>query len=236
MTQNEPCENPRSTRSTIAARIWLASAALLVACAAMQVFASNASACSYPAESPVSIKMENSDQVFSGRVASIEEYRTTWFSDEREAIVEFRVSEVWKGQAYERMFVKQYRNIPSAFRTFFEFSYHGCDNGGGSFTERGRYLVFVRDGVAYVGNTGASSKPYESAVKDGDIAELGAGVTPEPGTISPMPKANRLLPFKLPFWISGRNIFYAMLAAAAILCFSVAGVGVYRHMRGQTRY
>lgn len=96
--------------------------------------------------------------------------------------------------------------------------------------------MFVQEGVAYVGNTGASSKTYGSSEKDGDIAELGAGVTPEPGTISPMPKANRLLPFKIPFWISGRNIFYAMLAAAAILCFSVAGVGVYRHMRGQTRY
>ena len=96
--------------------------------------------------------------------------------------------------------------------------------------------MFAQKGVTSLGGVVPFSKSYESAEKDGDIAELGAGVTPEPGTISPMPKANRLLPFKLPFWISGRNIFYAMLAAAAILCFSVAGVGVYRHMRGQTHY
>ena len=234
MTQNEPCENPCSTRSTIAARVWLASAALLVACAAMQAFASDASACSYPSELPLSAKLEQSDQVFSGRVASIDDYKTTWFSNDREAIVEFSVGKVWKGQAYERMFVKQHRIIPDSS---FPARISTCNDGGEpSFNEGWRYLVFAQEGVTSLGGVVPFSKSYGSAEKDGDIAELGAGVTPEPGTISPMPKANRLLPFKLPFWVSGRNIFYAMLAAAAILCFSVAGVGVYRHMRGQTRY
>ena len=191
MTQNEPCENPCSTRSTIAARMWLASAALLVACAAMQVFASNASACICPG---TKTKLELSDQVFSGSVASIDEYRTKWFSNEREAIVEFRVSKVWKGQAYERTFVKQHRIIQSfSFPAYI----HGCGNGVGSFIEGYRYLVFVQEGIASTYPC-ASSKSYGSAEKDGDIAELGAGATPEPGTISPMPKANRLLPFKLP--------------------------------------
>lgn len=91
--------------------------------------------------------------------------------------------------------------------------------------------MFVQEGVASVDDTGASSKSYEGAVRDGDIAELGAGVAPEPGTVSLMPKANRL-----PFWPQGRNIFYAMLAALAVLCFAVAGVGVYRHLHGQTRF
>ena len=144
------------------------------------------------------------------------------------------VGKVWKGQAYEQMFIKQYRNILSAFRSFLQFGCHGCVNVLGSFIEGDRYLMFVQEGVAYVGNTSASSKPYGSAEKDGDIVELGAGVMPEPGTISPMPKANRLLPFKLPFWLAGEissmlcwrrwQFCASLLRALALGCIAICAV------------
>ena len=228
--QHIPQPHTPPTPSACAIHLWLAFAALLVACAAMQVFASGASACSWPPELPVSIKMEQSDQVFSGRVESIDEYRAKWFSNDREAIVEFRVGKVWKGQAYERMFVKQHRRIPS---TSFFAPRDNCNTGGEpSFSNGQRYLVFAQEGITSLGEGVPFSKSYGSAVEDGDIAELGAGVTPDPGTISPVPKANR----RPLFWLRSRNTFYAMLAATATLCFSISSVGIYRHMRGQTRY
>ena len=149
-------------------------------CGGAHISAREAYACSYPAPPPMTQVLEGADLAFVGEVISIDrqeiksdDYRT--FED----IIEFRTSEVWKGEPYETMFVKRTWLLtpPSPSSS--------CPPDP-SFAKGARYIVFVWNGRTHL-SVNSPTQQFSYTLED-EIASLGAGKTPIPGSVSPIPE------------------------------------------------
>ena len=165
---------------------------------ALHTLAGKAYACSAPAI-PLEVRIENSDSIFSGRVVSIDSLIVN--SDKRqrevesfmarsgvdgdvavrsfEAIVEFRVTEVWKGELYETMY---FRSAWEQIRTPIPMP---CPPTFHSYVTGETYLVFARGGQANIGSS-TTTRLMESATSL--LEELGTSKLPNPGTVGPIPE------------------------------------------------
>ena len=140
-------------------------------------------------------ELENANTVFRGEVFSIDSQdiviKDGWSGhtdDWVEDIVEFRVSEIWKGELYETIFVKtkwlkDYKLRPSS----------SCGSVGPSFRRGKEYLVFVYDDRAdtFFCSMSAPIDEYEETQEK--IAELGDGEQPIPGLVGPIPIRDSIL-------------------------------------------
>ena len=127
-------------------------------------------ACSCVTPGPPSAALAGSAAVFRGKVVSIREFDRgdgIWGSADP-TTVEFDVKTVWKGPNYETLYLTTARSESSC---------------GFSFIEGIEYVVYSRDGatVSLCSRTRALSKAAD------DLAELGQGQAPAPGTIAPTP-------------------------------------------------
>ncbi len=128
-------------------------------------------------------ELRRADAVFRGKVISIDR-RNIEKDDGRggpwyvgEDIVEFSASQIWKGEPYETIYVKSIWNRRMT----------SCGGGGPFFTDRdgyNEYLVFVYDDRAHTGLC-ALSAHVDHAQEE--LAELGDGERPIPGSVGPIP-------------------------------------------------
>ena len=129
---------------------------------------SNACSCIDPG--PPSAAMAGSAAVFRGKVVSIREFDRgdgSWGTDDP-TTVEFDVKTVWKGPNHQTLYLTTARSGASCGFTFIEGT---------------EYVVYSRDGatVSLCSRTRALSEAAD------DLAELGEGQTPAPGTVAPTP-------------------------------------------------
>ena len=139
--------------------------------------------------------LEYADAVFRGEVISIESQdiviKGGWSGhteDQVEDMVEFRVSEIWKGELYETTFVKtkwlkEYKLIPSS----------SCGSMSPSFRRGKEYLVFVYDDRADTFFCSMSVLIDEYEETQERLAELGEGDLPIPGLVGPVPIRDSVL-------------------------------------------
>ena len=168
----------------IRSAIWLALAALIVG-AAFHAFTPTASACMCPSLTPEE-ELEQADTVFLGELVSIR--RIGQFPRDSDDlftqlldVLEFKVSEIWKGHPYETMYVHTYP------RDWDENIYLGgtCEGGylfwGG---EGERFIVFVSDDRVDLSLCGSSEHGSQAR---NYFAVYGKGRAPEPESVAPMP-------------------------------------------------
>ena len=165
--------------------IWLATAALIVG-AAFHAFTTKASACSCKASTPEG-ELEQADAVFLGELVSIRRIgqfprnsddHYTAFVD----VLEFKVSEIWKGHPHETIYVHTY---PRAYDKNVYVSSASCNGGYLFWGEEGeRFVVFVSDGSVGLGYCEKST--HESKALN-YFAVYGKGRPPEPESVAPMP-------------------------------------------------
>ena len=168
----------------IRSAIWLALAALIVG-AAFHAFTPTASACMCPSLTPEE-ELEQADTVFLGELVSIR--RIGQFPRDSDDlftqlldVLEFKVSEIWKGHPYETMYVHTYP------RDWDENIHLGgtCEGGylfwGG---EGERFIVFVSDDRVDLGLCGSSEHGSQAR---NYFAVYGVGRPPEPGSVGPIP-------------------------------------------------
>lgn len=122
-------------------------------------------ACSCVTPGSPSEETATSAAVFMGRVVSVRE------SNRDSTTIEFGVSTVWKGPSYETTFLTTDRLDASC---------------GFTFVEGDKYVVYSRDGstVSLCSRTRSLSEAQH------DLAELGKGQVPIPGTIAPTPASS----------------------------------------------
>ena len=172
---------------------------VVITVAVFHATAKQAQACSAPAI-PLEVLIANSDSIFRGQVISIDSVIVNSDEYQREVeaimshggvegtieviafedIVEFRATEVWKGEPYETAYVRstwERVNTPVPMP---------CP-GNHFYATNARYLVFARDGQANVGFTTATRK-IDSGPLPNDLAGLGIGKTPIPGSVGPIPE------------------------------------------------
>ena len=175
---------------------------VLAAGAVLHVTAKEAHACSAPAPS-LKRAFNDADSVFRGEVVS-RDGLMIGVSDERkrgvartlvqsgvkedeveiiasEDIVAFKVTEVWKGGLYETMYVRstwEQINAPIPMP---------CPPSRGQYFIGGTYLVFVHEGQANVG-LATATQPIIYYYDHSFLEDLGAGETPAPGTVGPIPE------------------------------------------------
>ncbi|MXY45909.1 MAG: hypothetical protein F4Y44_02775 [Chloroflexi bacterium] len=172
----------------------------------LHVTAKEAHACSAPAPAPdLQRAFKNADSVFRGEVVSRDSLmigvsderkreveRIMWQSGAKgdeveiiaaEDIVEFKVTEVWKGDLYETMYVRstwEQINAPLPMP---------CPPSRVQYLIGHTYLVFVYGGEANVGwATVTRPITYYSDSGHRFLENLGAGETPAPGTVGPIPE------------------------------------------------
>lgn len=151
----------------------------LLAVVALHISAKRTYACSAPAPPPLIEVIEGFDFAFVGEVVSIdrqeikgEKYRTF------EEIIEFKTSVVWKGDPYGTMFV----------RTIWYLTPTPDSNclPEPRFGKGGRYIVFVLNGRTRLSRGGPTQNFYDAP--EDQIATLGVGKAPRPGSASPIPE------------------------------------------------
>lgn len=149
---------------------------VVIVAAALHISAGQVHACSAPAL-PLEMLIEDAESVFRGQVISIDgmQIKDGVFED----IVEFRATEVWKGDPYETIYVKSIWEVRKG-----DYTQHPCPPSSHRYTIGARYLVFVHGGVANVGFA-TSTQHIESSTMY--LEELGTGITPTLGTVSPVP-------------------------------------------------
>ena len=161
---------------TISAAIGLLA---VITVASLHISAREAHACSAPAPPPLIEVLEGSDFAFMGEVISIESQEIKG-EDHRtfEDIIEFKTREVWKGEPYETIFVRAIwyltptpaSNCPPEPR----------------FANGINYIVFVWKGRTHLSGNSPTQRLFY-APKD-QIAALGTGEAPIPGSVSPIPE------------------------------------------------
>ncbi len=137
-------------------------------------------ACSYPGPPPMKEVLKGADLAFVGKIISIDRQQIK--GDERptfEEIIEFKTSVVWKGEPYETMFVRTTWFLPA------KSGPSDCPPNP-TFAEGRRYIVFVRQGETHL-SVNSSTQEFDYAPKD-QIAALGVGEMPIPGSVSPTPE------------------------------------------------
>ena len=127
-------------------------------------------ACSCVTPGSPSEEMDTSAAVFMGRVVSVREFERDdgLMSSADPTTIEFAVSTVWKGPSYETMFLTTARSDSSC---------------GFTFVEGEQYVVYSRDGST----VSLCSRTRSLSAAQHDLAELGKGQVPNPGTIAPTP-------------------------------------------------
>ena len=128
--------------------------------------------------------LEGADLAFVGEVISKD--RQSIKGDDYptfEDIIEFRTSVVWKGEPYETMFVGTTWFLPP---TPIPGSLSNCPAAPTIFFKGIRYIVFVWEGRTHLSVNGPTQE-FDYAPKD-QIATLGSGKTPIPGSVSPIPE------------------------------------------------
>ena len=154
---------------------------VVITVAVFHATAKQAQACSPAPPPPMIHVLEGADLAFVGEIISID--RQSIKGDDYptfEDIVEFRTTEVWKGEPYETAYVRstwEQVNTPMPMP---------CP-GNHFYATSARYLVFARDGQANVGFTTATRK-IDSGPLPNDLAGLGIGKTPIPGSVGPIPE------------------------------------------------
>ena len=137
-------------------------------------------------------ELEWADTVFRGKVNSIDSQsivlerpwgKENWFED----MVEFHVSEVWKGEPHETISVK------SMWVKNWETFETSCGSIGPSFYEGEEYLVFVYDNRAETGMCSMSAFIDEYGETQEKLVDLGAGAQPIPGSVGPVPIRDSVL-------------------------------------------
>ena len=165
---------------------------------ALHVSARETHACSAPAI-PLEVTIERSDSIFRGRVVSIDTQIVNSDESQREVeayvsrsgadgdvrvnayenIVEFKVTEVWKGELYETIYVRStWESIKTPIPLPCPPSFH-------SYVADRPYVVFAKGGQANVGSA-TKTRRVESATLI--LRELGDGKPPIPGSIGPIPE------------------------------------------------
>ena len=127
-------------------------------------------ACSCVTPGSPSEETVTSAAVFMGRVVSVREFERDdgLISSADPTTIEFAVSTIWKGPAYETMFLTTARSDSSC---------------GFTFVKDDTYVVYSRDGstVSLCSRTRSLSEAQH------DLAELGEGQQPSPSTVAPTP-------------------------------------------------
>ena len=137
---------------------------ILLASTGFLVFARESNACSFTRPGSPTLELQKSTYVFAGKVVAV--YRVP--NDE---VYEFKVDTVWKGPLYETTYVVGLLE-----------SYAGTSCAGSlhPFTLGRNYLVYDDHHVA--SRSGLLEQRSE------DLAELGKGSSPVPGTKAPLPE------------------------------------------------
>ena len=170
----------------------------VITVAILHISARVAHACSRPAI-PLEVTISHSDSIFRGQVISID--RQIVDSDEMqreiesivvhgggagdvqvtayEDIIEFRVSEVWKGVLRETVY---FRSTWEDIKTPHPLP---CPRESQFYVKGASYLVFAGGGQANIGRSTATRR-IESATLL--LRELGAGKPPIPGLVGPIPE------------------------------------------------
>ena len=128
-------------------------------------------ACSCVRPGAPSEELAQSAAVFTGRVISVREFHdpnATTISSTDPTTVEFEVETVWKGLSHETVYFTTARSEASCGFTFVE----GED-----------YIIYSHDGSTVI----LCSRTALLENADSDLAELGEGHTPQPGSIGPTP-------------------------------------------------
>ena len=150
----------------------------------LQASTRQAYACSAPAPPPLIEVLEGSDLAFVGEVVSIDRQEIQGEAHRRfEDIIEFKTREVWKGEPYETMFALRTWDLtpPSPPSP--------CPPSP-SFAVSVSYIVFVSNGRTHL-SMNSSTQQLTYSVED-EVATLGIGKTPIPGTVSPIPERQGL--------------------------------------------
>ena len=175
--------------------------AVILAGAALHVFAERASASSCLPPRPPHEALEHADAVFGGEAVAMRlllpasRQGGSWSSTDP-VLVEFLVSEVWKGQPYETMFVTTRRS---------------SRRGGFDFKVGQRYLVYAQDGEVWLcGRT----KHIRAAAEDFEV--LDKGTAPAPGTSELRPEFRQ-------DWLWRNLTTNQMYVLAQILAFGLLG-------------
>ena len=141
-------------------------------------------------------EVERADAVFRGKVISIDSQDIVWrryYKSERaedwvEDMVEFRATEIWKGELYETIYVKD-----SWLKDYMMWD-SSCGSMGPSFRRGSEYLVFVYEDSADVGmctNTTPIDDHYGYGLEE--LVELGDGEQPIPSSVGPVPIRDSVL-------------------------------------------
>lgn len=138
---------------------------VLVVSAALLVFAREVNACSFTPPGSPTAELQQSTYVFAGKVIAV-------YPVPNDNIYQFKVYTVWKGSLYETFYLAGREN-----------SYAGTSCAGSyqSFTVGLEYLVY--DAYHIAGRTDLLVNASQ------DIAELGEGQRPIPGSSAPVPPA-----------------------------------------------
>ena len=153
---------PLSASPTIVTRIMLA---VLVATAAFLAFARESSSCIDPPVRSPTEALQMADVVFAGKVVAADSVPGGW-------IYEFKVHTVWKGPLYEKvlLFLSVTADVEGST----------CSKGARRLFSAGlEYLVY--DNISYYNRTELLRWAKE------DLAELGEGQRPVPGSVAPVP-------------------------------------------------
>ncbi len=151
-----------SASTTVVTRFTLA---VLVATAAFLVFARESSSCINPPVRSPTEALQMADVVFAGKVVAADSVPGGW-------IYEFKVHTVWKGPLYEKvlLFLSVTADVEGST----------CSKGARRLFSAGlEYLVY--DNISYYNRTELLRWAKE------DLAELGEGQRPVPGSVAPVP-------------------------------------------------
>lgn len=146
------------------------SLAVVIAGAALHVSAEMAYACSCAPPRPPLEALERAEAVFAGTVTAVSGIPPGGYNSSDPRVIAFKVSEVWKGQSYETMFITT------------PLSEASC---GFTFVEGEEYIVYAWKGVDVL----LCSRTKRLGQAQEDLAALGEGSAPEPGSSSPIPKS-----------------------------------------------
>ena len=146
---------------------------LVLSLSSLWFFATTTQVYACDCDDPVSPseELERSAAVFAGKVTSIRDPDGPDVLDsENHLTIGFEVDTVWKGQAYETMYVT---TSPAQSACGFEF------------VEGEEYIVYSHDGSS----TYLCTRTRLLSAAQEDLEALGDGSAPQPGTSAPMPEA-----------------------------------------------
>ena len=164
--------------------------------AGLHLSAIPARACTCMFDDSIEEEVERVDAVFRGEVVSIDSQdivvvansQSGRTEDKVEDMVEFRVSEVWKGERHETIYVK------TRWSKDWEMWDNSCGSDGPAFRRGEEYLVFVYDDYTEISictNTTLIDDYYGYGSEE--LTELGDGERPIPGSVGPVPIRDSIL-------------------------------------------